>query len=340
MWNPDRFLEQVNRDKTPAYAFKPGAPEEWLEWRDALAEELKRVLAMPSGENADLAPELLERKDCGDYMREHIVLRTAPHLSMPAYVLLPKRFAPPYPAVIACPGHGYGYKALVGLEPDGSVRLGEPGIYKDYPIELARRGFLVIVPELLGLGDRRLEQDRDKEPKANSCFLLAMNLLMAGKTLAGYRVHELMRCADYLSARGDVAADRIGCMGFSGGALVSALTAALDRRIRAAVISGYSNTFEDSILASPHCADNYIPGLLRLADMPDIWGLIAPRPLLIESGEGDGGFPVAGARKAIARLETIYRTAQAEANLEKDIHPGKHEVSGKIAYDWLQRHLA
>jgi dienelactone hydrolase len=348
MWNPDDFLDQLYANQA-LHAFKAKTQEEWREWRAGLKETLIRAIALPERDDIRLDPVSLERVDCGDYIREHIQLTTDPFLKMPCYLLIPKLISQNMlsqdghasnPAIVACPGHGYGYKELIGLLPDGSVREGEPGIYKDYPLELVRRGFIVIVPELLGLGDRRLQQDQDKEPNDNSCFRLSTNLLMAGKTLVGYRVHEMMCCMDYLLSRHDVAPQSIGCMGFSGGGLVMALTAAIDERIRAAVISGYTNTYRDSILAKPHCADNYIPGLLNAAELPDIWGLIAPRALLIESGEEDRGFPIAGAMKALDHLKTIYRVVDAEEQLEEDIHPGKHEVSGAKAYYWLQRHLA
>lgn len=348
MWNPDEFLEQLYDSQTYVHAFKATSKEEWSEWRTALQERLIQALVLPQRDTVPLNPVCLERVDCGDYIREHIELTTDHFLKMPCYVLLPKQVKPQAgegsegttPAIVACPGHGYGYKQLIGLMPDGSVREDEPGIYKDYPIELVKRGFIVIVPELLGLGDRRLMQDQDKEPNANSCFRLSTNLLMAGKTLAGYRVHEMMCCVDYVLSLREVAPERIGCMGFSGGGNVMALTAAVDERIRAAVISGFTNTYRDSILAKPHCSDNYIPDLLNIAEMPDIWGLIAPRPLLIESGQADLGFPIAGTIKALHHLKSIYHVLHAENQLEEDIHPGKHEVSGAIAYDWLQRHLS
>ncbi|WP_249864523.1 dienelactone hydrolase family protein [Paenibacillus konkukensis] len=339
MWNPDAFLEHMLWSKRPAYSFEAKTTEQWSEWRAALKEVLLQKLAVPDGMGQALAPVVLERIDCGDYIRERVQLTTLPHLTMPAYVLKPKQGEAPYPAVIACPGHGYGSKELVGLLPDGSPRLGEPGIYQDYPAALARRGFIVIVPEMLGLGDRRLQADRDKEPKDTSCFRLASHLLMAGYTLAGCRVYEMMRCVDYLRTRPDTDSDRVGCMGFSGGGLIMALTAAVDERIRATVISGYTNTYRDSILAKSHCADNYIPGLLSAAEMPDWFGLIAPRPLFIESGLEDSGFPVAGALKAIERIRAVYDVLGCGDRMDQYIHPGKHEVSGAKSYDWLQRHL-
>jgi dienelactone hydrolase len=339
MWNPDEFLDQLYASHAPKHSFKANTFMEWSEWRTALKEILLKAIVLPPRNDINLQPVVLERVDCGDYFREHIQLTTDPFLKMPAYLLIPKNGKSIHPAVVSCPGHGYGYKELIGLLPDGSVRQGAPGIYNDYPIELVKRGFVVIVPELLGLGDRKLLQDRDKEPKENSCFRLSTNLLMVGKTLAGYRVHEMMCCVDYLLSRHDTVPDRIGCMGFSGGGLVLALTAAIDERIRAAVISGYTNTYRDSILAKPHCSDNYIPGILNAAELPDIIGLIAPRPLLIQSGQEDRGFPIEGAIKAINHLKVIYQVLNAETFLEDDIHPGKHEISIEKACDWLQIHL-
>ena len=62
-------------------------------------------------------------------------------------------------------------------------------------------------------------------------------------------------------------------------------SAALEPRIRAAFISGYLNTFRDSIMSLSHCIDNYVPGILNWAEMYDVAGLIAPRPLFAESGD-------------------------------------------------------
>src|SRR4029079_3378382 len=79
-------------------------------------------------------------------------------------------------------------------------------------------------------------------------------------------------------------ASRIGCVGISGGGTCTLFSAALEPRIKAAMVSGYLNTFRDSIVSISHCMDNYVPGIMNWAEMYDVAGLIAPRPLVIESG--------------------------------------------------------
>lgn len=58
----------------------------------------------------------------------------------------------------------------------------------------------------------------------------------------------------------------------------------LDERIKTCVFSGYYYTFQESILAMLHCACNFVPGLGQFGEMYDLVGMIAPRPLLVESG--------------------------------------------------------
>jgi hypothetical protein len=178
-------------------------------------------------------------------------------------------------------------------------------------------------------------------PTANSCFRLSAHLMMAGQPLAGHRVYEMIRVVDekFLQSRSEVLPDQIGCMGISGGGLVTAFSAALDERIRAAVVSGYVNTFYGSILDRNHCFDNYIPRILLESELPDIIGLIAPRPLLIEAGDEDVVFPIQSAREAYSNIQYIYEAAGAVGRLSADFFKGNHEISGLKAYDWLEKQL-
>ena len=117
-------------------------------------------------------------------------------------------------------------------------------------------------------------------------------------------------------------------------------TSALDERIRSAVVSGYFNTFEDSILAMEHCDCNYIPGIRKYAEMSDVAAMIAPRPLLIESGTEDQIFPIEATRTALGKLKKAYEVLGAADKLDIYIGNGGHRFYGNKAFDWMDRWLA
>ena len=79
------------------------------------------------------------------------------------------------------------------------------------------------------------------------------------------------------------------------------------------MISGYLNTFRDCIMSVSHCIDNYVPGILNWAEMYDVAGLIAPRPLFAESGQRDDIFPIAASRASFARVKKVYEVFGAGA---------------------------
>ncbi|QHW33053.1 dienelactone hydrolase [Paenibacillus rhizovicinus] len=331
MWNPDQYLQHLYDSVKPAESFKARTTEEWKAWQERLRERFVALLGVPEGRQ-ELAPVLLESVDCGSYTRQRVSIHTFGPLTMPVYVLIPKEYDRNRGAVIALHGHGYGSRDLVGLNPDGSDKTGEAGYQRNFALELVRRGHLTIVPELLGFGDRKLAADADK---GDSCYRLSTNLLAMGQTMAGHRVFETLRCVDYVLARGDAAPDRIGCMGISGGGLVAGFAAAIDERLAATVVSGFANTFQASILSIFHCIDNFIPGLSQLAEMPDVLGLIAPRPLLIEAGTKDPIFPLHAVDEAYDQLQAIYGLLDSESLLAYDRFEGDHMISGKLAYDWF-----
>ena len=88
-----------------------------------------------------------------------------------------------------------------------------------------------------------------------------------------------------------------------------------------------------------HCADNYIPGLLKYAEMSDIMGLVAPRPVVIVAGKEDGIFPIKGVRKAFQDLKRIYRALDAEEHCHLVIGEGGHRFYAKEAWPVMMREL-
>lgn len=312
------------------------------EARSRLTAAFDRLLGSFPEAASDPEPRLLERKACEGYTRELVEIGTVEGLRMRVYVLIPAKGEAegPAPAVIALHGHGYGAREIVGLEPDGTERAGEPGLHKDFAVSLAREGFVAIAPELIGFGDRRLEEDIRQGPGQSSCFRLAVHLLMTGRTIAGLRVRETSAAVGYALNRPEVDPDRIGIMGISGGGLVAGFAAALDPRIRCAVVSGYASLFEESILDRNHCLDNYVPGILPEAEMPELLGLISPRGLFLESGDKDRVFPREPAVKAFEQLKRIYAEAGAPDAVRVDFFEGGHEINGGPAYAWLREQLA
>ena len=80
-------------------------------------------------------------------------------------------------------------------------------------------------------------------------------------------------------------------------------------------------------------------GLLRYGEMGEVAALIAPRPLLIESGIRDGGFPIEAAHKAFATVKRAYEVAGVGERTDIDEFDGGHEFSGRKAFDWFARWL-
>jgi dienelactone hydrolase len=309
--------------------------------RSELVATFRRLLGDFSAQQAEaMEPRLLERVQCEGYTRERVEIATLAGLRMAMYVLVPNHLTThSAPAVIACHGHGYGSREIVGLEPDGAERSGNPGLHKDFAVALVHEGYVVLAPELIGFGDRRLEEDKVEGPGKSSCFKLAASLLLTGKTLAGLRVYETSRAIDYLQGRNEVDSIRIAIMGISGGGLVASFTAALDDRIRCAVISGYASLFAESILTRNHCLDNYIPGVLLEAEMPELLGLIAPRGLFLESGSEDHLFTRGSAQKAYLELQSRYLAIGELDAVQADFFDGGHEIHGAPAYAWLRKQL-
>jgi dienelactone hydrolase len=338
MWNPDTYLEQLYEEALNGHQQNMKSKD--LEARkEFLKIKLMEALGSMPIPNENYASLLLERTECDGYIRERIELSATEGLSFPVYLLIPKKRIGKLPAVLAVHGHGYGSKEVVGLLSDGTPDEGIPSGHKHFAVQLVQRGMVVIAPEVLGFGERMRTEDQESHLKKSSCDSLAKQFMIYGKTLTGMRVSEMITVLNYLKKREEVDADKMGIMGFSGGAMIAFITSILDEMVKATVLCGYTNTFKGSILDRSHCIDNYIPGILSYAELPELIGLIAPRALFIESGEDDPLFPAASFREAESILQRTYEAEAALSNFDSDLFPGKHEVSGRKSYEWLKHAL-
>lgn len=118
--------------------------------------------------------------------------------------------------------------AIVGLHghnEDASDFALESGGYA-----LARAGFVVAVPAMRANGEGRCESET------------ALALLRAGWSLMAVRTYEVLRVHQWLAARPDVDADRIGLVGHSGGATVGSVAVRLSDGFEA-FVSDFTSEF-------------------------------------------------------------------------------------------------
>ena len=329
------YAEAPRRFRTPTTV----EATSWQNWRTAFRAGLWERLGGQPHETTPLTVEHGPVTERRGYRREYITFESEPGVVVPAWVLIPEGLTAPSPAVIAVHGHGYGVDDIVGINADGTDRDTPVGYHKDFAVELCRRGLVVIAPEMLSFGRRREPADQQVDPGHSSCRYPALWGIMQGRPLLGRRVRDTLRTLDVLAARPEADPARIGIMGISGGGMVSLFAAALEDRLRAAVISGYLATFRGSILAVEHCLCNFVPGILEDAEMYDIAALIAPRPLLIEAGTRDDIFPLPAVEEAYRHLERVYGAFEAVEHLDKDVFEGDHQISGAKAYDFLHDRL-
>jgi dienelactone hydrolase len=214
-----------------------------------------------------------------------------------------------------------------------------------YGEHLVRAGFVVLCPDARGFGERRERVTLDDgDILGSSCRVLNNMALPLGQTVTGMWVWDLMRLIDYAATRQDCDITRLGCAGLSGGGLQTLWLAALDERVRCAVVSGYFYGYKDALLRlSQNCSCNYVPGLWQLADMGDIGALIAPRPFLIETGRADalnGARGVANVTKQVELARQAYTLLGVTDRLAHSVFQGAHRWDGVEALPWLSRWLS
>jgi hypothetical protein len=203
-----------------------------------------------------------------------------------------------------------------------------------YGREFARRGLVVLAPDNAGMGERDVEPDQ-VGPKKNGCWLAWVRLNQMGLDLTGLRVFDLMAGLNLLTSRPDVDTRRIGCAGLSGGCWLSQVLTALDRRIKAVILSGFFMTFVQTTWHG-HCICHHPFGIGRFCDMPDLSALIAPRPQFVESGKQDTDYPF---EPAFTMVQNAYDLLCVPDRLGLDRYDGGHMFRGEVSIPWMVEQL-
>ncbi len=322
----------------PALAYRGGPVAPWQRRLRAALRKLTGFDRMPpAAERPPLAPRTLWRRSHPLGTVEKLVFRAERGADVPAYFCVPEGAGPPYAVMVCLQGHTSGmHNSIAVAQGDERTPIAVEGD-RSFALGAMRRGFAALCLEQRSLGERA-ERLQPRRSFHNACHDAAMRALLLGRTLLAERVYDVDRGIDYLAARGDVDLARLGLMGNSGGGTAAIYAAALLGRVRFVMPGSSFCTLRASIATVHHCADNYVPGLAPVADVADVLGLFAPRPVVIVAGKDDPIFPLAGARRAYRQLSAIYRAAGAAGKCRLVvIGPGGHRFYEDLAWDAARR---
>lgn len=293
--------------RTMRYA--PGNEASARAWQAALRERLRPLLRVEdlAGRDIPLEPELGEPRQESGYVIQEGRIRATEARMINMVVARPDKGQPPFPSVVCI--HGHGSNRMTPF--DSAARQ-----YKQFGAALTRRGFIVVSTDV---GQHEVRE--------------------AGRTLMGERLWDLMRCVDYLQSLPDADPARIGCAGLSLGGEMAMWLAAMDTRIAATVSAGFLTMMDQ--MEQNHCMCWKFDGLRALVDFPDIYALIAPRPLQCQNGlqEPETQFTVPLARHALAEITPAYADLGAPENVQLHVHPGGHEIDLDAMTAFLEAHL-
>ena len=309
----DQYLLNHNlRLSFDGYAFE--------EWQNQLTSNLKECLGPFPEKPVPLNSRVISTEKFEKFTLHRVIYDSRSDSPVPAYLLIPHGIREKSPAVLCIHGH----------VPEGKANLvfgdGQYGV--PYGRELAEQGLVTLCPDNAGMGERA--------HPSGGCDFLWRRLNLLGHDLTGYRVYDLIRSVDYLQSLSEVDETRIGIAGLSGGCWLGIVHAALDPRVQAAILSGYFTTFAQTSWFG-HCICHHPKGIGELCEMPDIAGLIAPRPIFVEWGNQDTSRPV---HPAFEITQKIYSVANAEDQITLHEFEGGHVFSGQRSFPWLIQELS
>jgi dienelactone hydrolase len=334
-------VERLGRDVAAAPLNMRFTGRTAVECRKWQADFRKRLLALlgPHAPPAKWKTIVKGATDLKDHRREEMVLQADGVPPLPVYLLLPRpRAGKRRPAVLALHGHGpHGHHPVAGRDDLPGVERAIKSANYDYGRQLARRGYVVAVPCLTPFGERLGK--REPFGKQDPCGDTFLRLQLLGRLLIAENLRDALWALELLARHEEVDAGRLGCVGLSYGGRMTMLAAAVEPRIRVAVVSGALNLMQERIGKPYSCGAQVIPGLLKYGDTAEVAGLIAPRTCLWEVGSRDELIPARQAEEMLRRLRRVYLALGAEKHLQVDRFEGGHQWHGKAAYRLLERTL-
>ncbi|QDT41807.1 Alpha/beta hydrolase family protein [Gimesia alba] len=316
---------QVEKVATPQQK-----PAKFTSWKTQTRQKLSQLLGIPDTKVA------LQSEKRGEFEHEGTVIEkwiftSEPGSRVPAVLYRPKTLTKPAPAIVLTYGHG------------GSKSQWQ---YNYAAQAYAKAGLVCLAIDPIGEEERHLQGKlgtRAHDPKA--VHERAWN---AGRPIMGKLVFDTMRGIDFLLERDDVDPEKIGVAGNSLGGAVASWMAALEPRIKLAIVSGWA--YHNVTLRSKYCTKVPNQRMREICTWPEFLSLAAPHcAVLVMNGDADwiidsddDGAAWRGTRSAVSDAANVYQTQGAAGRVQAWFEAkGGHRpyMSHPDALLWIQQHL-
>jgi len=318
---PERWLAGA---ELPPPLVVPPAAEQWEAQRTEIRNTLWNLLGKLPPRPRVPKVSTLSREDRGDFVVEKFSFDNGAGDVVPGYILIPKKLSGKAPGILFCHWHGGEYEI-------GKEELFQARHTPEVPgPALAKRGFVVLGIDACCFGERNGQGPGGPQEKGSASEMSASKFnLWVGRTLWGMILRDDLLALDYLASRPEVDAGRLGVTGISMGATRTWWLMALDERLKTGVavacLTRYQNLIRHQELKA-HGIYYFVPGLLTHFDTEAIVALIAPRPVLFQTGDQDGGSPADGVRAIESAVRPVYRLYGKEPDFQSIIYPGLGHV--------------
>ena len=310
-----RCHDIVTENMQPKLAFNKR--KNYDKWKKEIREKFIELTGLDAIAANACAPELeIESETQKDGYREiKFSFYSEVGAVVTCYLLLPDLGKEKYPVVITLQGHSTGYHNSVGI-----VKYDEDKSYQprgQFAIQSVKEGYATLAIEQRGMGERSAQNGAFRRVhlgERGGCYYEAVTGFLLGRTLIGERCWDVKCAIDVLSNFKECDTDKIAITGNSGGGTASYYAACYDERIGLCMPSSAFCPYKESILMFYHCSCNYIPHAYKYFDMQDLSCLIAPRKLIIMTGELDPSFLVSGVQRGYETVKDVYKKVGAEDN--------------------------
>jgi dienelactone hydrolase len=285
----------------------------------------------PMPEKTPLQPRVTGVVERDAYRIEKVVFQSRPGLWVTANLYVPKGRKFPLPGVVGTCGHSHNGKAAEA--------------YQSFAQGLARMGYVVLIYDPLGQGERF--QYTDEHLKSFIGPGVAEHLhggnqqFLVDEFFGAWRAWDGIRALDYLLTRPEVDQRHLGVTGNSGGGTMTTWLCGVEQRWTMAAPSCFVTTFRRNAENElPADTEQCPPKALALGLDHDDWlAALAPKPVIILAKEKDF-FDVRGSVEAYERLKRLYRLLGAEDKIGLFVGPTVHgytQENREAMYRWFNR---